>query len=291
MVASRWRGEWRDLDESARREAPGRFLQLSQGYTHYQMGGPRDSRAVVLVHGFSVPYFIWDPTFVFLSDAGLPVLRYDLFGRGFSDRPRAIYGMALYLEQLHEMLNCLGLEEVALVGLSMGGPIAAAYSLAHPERVGRLALIGPSGAKPIRLGPLYGLAALPAISDALFGIAGNNYMLNAISADFFDRAHVERFRERYRIQMEFRGFRRAILSTVRANMLGSFVSTYSLLGRSETPILLIWGENDKTVPFEHSDRLRRLLPQAEFFPVANAGHIPHFEQPYLVNPRLLEFLN
>ncbi len=238
-----------------------------------------------------MPCFIWDPTFLCLSEAGVPVVRYDLFGRGYSDRPEAEYGMALYLGQLHELLDALGLEEVAVVGLSMGGPIAAAYSVAHPERVRRLVLIGPSGVKPLKLGMLYGLAALPAVSDALFGIVGNDYMLSAISADFFDAEQVELFRERYRTQMQFRGFRRAILSTVRAKMLGSFAPTYALLGQSGLPILLIWGEADKTVPFAHSAALRRLLPQAEFIPVAACGHIPHFEQPHLVNPRLLDFLN
>jgi pimeloyl-ACP methyl ester carboxylesterase len=54
----------------------------------------------VLIPGFSVPYVIWDPTFEDLVEKGFRVLRYDLFGRGYSDRPDAIYDLELFDRQL-----------------------------------------------------------------------------------------------------------------------------------------------------------------------------------------------
>ena len=51
-----------DLDESVRRATPGQFVRLTDGYTHYEIGGPPASHVVVLAAGFSVPYYIWDPT-------------------------------------------------------------------------------------------------------------------------------------------------------------------------------------------------------------------------------------
>src|SRR5579859_5611209 len=74
------------LDASERRNVPGSFIQLSDGVTHYELSGPDTGRLVVLVHGFSVPYYIWDSTFSRLVREGFRVLRYDEFGRGFSDR-------------------------------------------------------------------------------------------------------------------------------------------------------------------------------------------------------------
>ncbi len=88
----------------------GSFVALSDGCTHYELGGPQDGRPVALVHGFSVPYFIWDPTFRFLADSGFRVLRYDLFGRGFSDRPHLRYDIDLFCKQLRELLDILGFE-------------------------------------------------------------------------------------------------------------------------------------------------------------------------------------
>ena len=69
--------EQRELDDTARAEMPGQFVKLSDGYTHYEIAGPADRPVVVLAAGFSVPYYIWDPTFAALTAAGFRVLRYD----------------------------------------------------------------------------------------------------------------------------------------------------------------------------------------------------------------------
>src|SRR3954471_8601554 len=83
--------ETRALDGAARREAPGKFVRLSDGVTHYQIDGPENGRVVVLAHGFSVPYYIWDSTAAALAGAGYRVIRYDTYGRGWSDRPDVVY--------------------------------------------------------------------------------------------------------------------------------------------------------------------------------------------------------
>src|SRR6185369_15401303 len=62
------------LDSNTRSAMPGQFAKLSDGVTHYQLGGPENGRVVVLAAGFSVPYYIWDPTFKALTSAGYRVL-------------------------------------------------------------------------------------------------------------------------------------------------------------------------------------------------------------------------
>src|SRR4051794_38120912 len=84
------------LDDAARASAPGSFVHLSSGVTHYELRGPAAARTVVLVHGFSVPYYIWDSTTAALEANGFRVLRYDELGRGLSDRPNAAYDASLY---------------------------------------------------------------------------------------------------------------------------------------------------------------------------------------------------
>ena len=59
-----------DLDAAARRQAPGQFLTLGDGVTHYDVAGPDSGQRVVLVHGFSVPSYIWDSTSIALAAAG-----------------------------------------------------------------------------------------------------------------------------------------------------------------------------------------------------------------------------
>src|SRR4051812_915536 len=95
------------LDDAARREAPGKFIRLTDGITHYQIDGPDTGRVVVLAHGFSVPYYIWDSTAAALAGAGYRVIRYDSYGRGWSDRPDVPYNDKLYERQVSDLLDSL----------------------------------------------------------------------------------------------------------------------------------------------------------------------------------------
>ena len=132
------------LDATARAAAPGKFVQLHGGITHYDVTGPDSGRTVVLLNGFTVPFYIWDPTRETLAANGFRVLRYDYFGRGYSDRPKLQYDLATYDEQLSELLDSLGIRGVIdVAGVSMGGAIAANFADRHPDRVRTLTLVDP----------------------------------------------------------------------------------------------------------------------------------------------------
>jgi len=283
--------ETEELNEGTRsRAGSGAFVQLTDGVTHYELGGPERGQPVVLVHGFSVPYFIYDPTFSFLAQAGFRVLRYDLFGRGLSDRPRVKYDVHLFVRQLADLLDALQFGPVNLAGLSMGGPIAAAFTVRYPERVTKLVLIDPAGARPVDLSLTLKIAKLPVVGDLLLGLFGSGNMVKSAASDFFDPKLVREFQSRYAVQMKYKGFMRAILSTIRSGMLDSFHETYQRVGRLQKPTLLVWGKNDTTVPFAHSDDIRAAMPHAEFHAVEDCGHIPHYEKPEIFNPILEKFL-
>ena len=286
-----YRDETKELNEDTRRSAGGAFISLPNGITHYEMGGSESGEPIILIHGFSVPYFIYDPTFEFLTHSGFHVLRYDLFGRGFSDRPHARYNLDLFVQQLADLLDTLNFyRPVNLMGLSMGGPVAAAFAIRHAGRVDKLVLIDPLGAKPVSISPILTAAKIPIVGEVGFSLIGSEGLVRNIASDFFDPALVKHFQAQYKMQMQYKGFKRAILSTIRNDMLGSFTHVYRALGKMDRDILLFWGRNDTTVPFEHSNDLRAVLPQVEFHVIENCGHIPHYEKPHEVQPILLEFL-
>ncbi|GIH12179.1 hypothetical protein Raf01_03510 [Rugosimonospora africana] len=58
----------------------------------------------------------------------------------------------------------------------------------------------------------------------------------------------------------------------------------------ETKVLVICGERDKLTPPDHSAEICRILPDAEFVPVPEAGHVALLEQPDVVNAALMDFL-
>jgi pimeloyl-ACP methyl ester carboxylesterase len=73
-------------------------------------------------------------------------------------------------------------------------------------------------------------------------------------------------------------------------MLGDFSATYREIGEQGIRTMLLWGRDDRTVPFSHSENLVAAIPQVEFHAFDNCGHLPHYEKPDEVNPLLLEFL-
>ena len=283
--------ENRDLDESTRKEAGGSFIKLTDGTTHYELSGPENGKTIVLVHGFSVPCFIFDPTFDFLTKAGFRVLRYDLIGRGYSDRPKTAYKIDLFVRQLRDLLEALNLLQVNLLGLSMGGPITASFIDQNPQVVDKFILIDPAGAKRVTLSLLLEAVKLPILGELALGLFGSGSMVKGIASDMFDPELVEHFQAQYKIQMQYKGFKYAILSTMRNRMLESFAETYARVGKLKKPTLLIWGKNDTTVPFKNSAEILKAIPHAEFHPIENCGHIPHYEKPEIVNKVLLEFLS
>jgi pimeloyl-ACP methyl ester carboxylesterase len=283
-------GETMELNDESRASAPGSFALLSSGYTHYELCGSETGQPVVLVHGFSVPYFIWDPTFAFLTNSGFRVLRYDLIGRGYSDKPRIRYDLDLFCKQLTELLDTLGLERFNLIGLSLGGPISSTFTTRHPERVRKLALIDPAGVRPVVLPKAITSEILPVMGELVSGLFSNKRRTKEFASDFYNPANIKVFVRKYMVQVKYKGFAYALLSTMRNGMLGDFSSTYHKIGELGLPTLLFWGRNDKTVPFEYSDDLRAAIPQMEFHAFENCGHIPHYEKPDEANPILLEFL-
>jgi pimeloyl-ACP methyl ester carboxylesterase len=294
-----YREETKELNDETRRSAAGSFIQLADGITHYELSGNESGDAVVLIHGFSVPYFIYDPTFKFLTNAGFRVLRYDLYGRGFSDRPDAHYDIDLFVNQLTQLLDALhftsaglspGSRPVNLIGLSMGGLIASTFAVRHPDSVNKLVLIDPSGARNIFLPPMIRLMTLPVVAETILSLVPSETLIRSGSKDIFDPAHVDHFMSQYRVQLEYKGFRRAILSTMRNGILGSSIHVYERLGKMDKKVLLLWGREDMTVPFEHSFDLCAAIPQVEFHAFEDCGHIPHYEKPDEVNPLLLHFL-
>ena len=278
------------LDEAARSSAPGHFVPLPHGLTHYDSAGPPDGQPVVLVPGFSVPFYVWDPTFAALAAAGFRVLRYDLYGRGYSDRPDVVYDLDLFDRQLQELLEAVGLGvPVDVCGVSMGGVIAAAFADRHPQQVRRLCLVDPAGLR--RRVPLSGrLLQVPLLGELMMALFGDRMLLAGTAQDLTAPERFPEYVENYRPQMRYAGFKRALLSTMRTLLLRDMTDLYGRVGRGGHPVLVVWGREDRTVPLALSAELRRAMPRAQFHIIEGAGHVPHYERPEVVNPLLIAFL-
>lgn len=285
------RVETRKLDASARAGTSGDYVELSDGVTHYELAGPADAPTVVFVCGFSTPYFIWDATVPALHAAGFRTLRYDLFGRGFSDRPTdRAYDAALFDRQLAELIERLAIRTpVTLSGVSMGGAISVLFAERHPERVRALILVDPAGF-PLPLPFAAKLVRLPGIGEYLMRVIGDRTIRDGMAGNFHDLSRLPAFARRFEEQLAFEGFQAAQLSTLRHMPLESLAASFRAVGASGIPVLLIWGRADRVIPFETSEPVRAALPQAELVAVEDAAHTPQYERPEVVNPAIVGFL-
>lgn len=284
---------WKDpersaLSAAARAEVPGNFVTLSHGITHYEVAGPDTGRVVVMVHGFSVPAYIWDSTFNALSAAGYRTIRYDVYGRGFSDRPDAAYDGAFFDAQLDELLNALNVTHpVDLIGLSFGGFITGHYTAGHAARVRTLTLIDPASTS--RSIPSF--LRWPVIGQWFWQTTQVPTMAENQATDFLHPARYPTWADQYRPQMQYRGFGRALRRSLITMSNTNFAALYARVAQTQIPVLLIWGKQDQTIPLAMSEVIRTNIPAVDFFPVDSAGHLPHIEQAALVNSKLLQFFS
>lgn len=278
-----------EINDTVRSMSGEDFIELSEGYVHYELAGPPDGELVVLVHGFSVPGYIWDSTMLGLVDQGYRVLRFDLYGRGLSDRPKVEYDLDLFVQQISELTEKIVPNEVFhLVGLSMGAPIATSFANDKPEIVKTITLIAPEvlAVKEADIFPMN----VPLVGEWIVGVYLVPFHLPQSQLDDFYRP--EKFpgwEERYLQQLEYKGFKYAILSTIRNLVKMEPLVEYEELNSHGIPSLLIWGTEDKSVSYEAIVKLMEVIPEIETLFVDETGHIPNVEKPEIVNPALIQF--
>jgi pimeloyl-ACP methyl ester carboxylesterase len=277
------------LTPETRASLPGQFIALADGVTHYELDGPEDGPVVVLVNGFSIPMFTWERNVPALTEAGFRVLTFDLYGRGYSDRPDGPYNLDLFVRQIDELLTALKIDRpVDMVGLSMGGYITAGFANRYPDRVRRVVMISPlveAVASDTRLK----IVTLPWLGEYLFTIYIGPYAIVDSKDEYQAYVPGSDWRARELDAMQYAGIRNALLSTLR-DMTGDPFTEYQELGNRGGPVELLWGDKDQTIPIENAQKVLAAVPQAVFHPIPGARHESCYEEPEVVNPLIIGFL-
>ena len=270
--AAVWGAE-QPMDGAARNAAPGQFVGLSEGVTHYQLEGPEDGPVILCIHGLTTPSFVFDAMVPGLVAGGYRVLRYDLYGRGFSDRPKGAYDVRRFTGQAIELLDALQIDApVTVLGYSMGGAVATALTQAHGARVERLVLLAPGG-----LGHDLGrfsewCAAVPVLGDWAFATLGG-WVLRQDARNAPDTAGAVRdLTARIQAETRGRGYMRGVLSSLRHMLSVDQAGTHAALAQSGVPLTAIWGAADTVIPLQAMDRLARANPSARQEVIEGSGH-------------------
>src|ERR1700687_3225159 len=114
------------------------FAQINGASLYYETAGA--GSALVMLHGHLIDRRQWDDQFAAFG-ATHTVVRYDARGHGQSSLPPAPF---THSDDLHALLEFLGIERAVLMGCSGGGGACIDFALAYPSRVNGLILVGSS---------------------------------------------------------------------------------------------------------------------------------------------------
>lgn len=253
---------------------------FGQRILYYDMGaGP----VIVLVHGFgSEARFDWGNVLEPLARKHR-VLALDQIGFGGSDKPLIDYSIQTFVDFLGEFLRTLKIHEFTLAGESLGGWIAALYTI---EAVDLAPGDGNPLPRPARLilSDAAGISGAHSSSRPMpIPIAGTLADARGVSIVFHDKARVtDTFvREAWAMKMKANdGFtERSIWTNPRIEN----EKVKDRIARISVPTLVMWGNDDELIPLDQGRAYATGIPGAKLVIIPNCGHAPAIEKP-------LEFL-
>jgi pimeloyl-ACP methyl ester carboxylesterase len=268
---------------------PHQFADLGEGRCHYRIDGPTTGPLILLVHGATVPAWEFDRLVPFLSQAGFRTLRADLYGHGYSDRPRTRYDVDLFTRQLVELLDHLRIvEPVHLLGHSLGAAVAARLARRHPQRCNDLIFAAPLVDFAATLSALRWLRA-PLLGEAL--MAGLVVpMLRRRRRLRYSSIRETDFAGKFRDQLRKPGFGRALLSMIRHGALGDQREHYRALSATAHRVLFLRGGEDEVLSQLQFAAVLEALPRASHYIIDGTPHSFLLTHPELVAPQILVFL-
>lgn len=114
--------------------------EFSSNGSAYDLAGPAGAPVVVFIHGLGLNRRIWD-AYIKRFTLRYRVLCYDLFGHGESASPPQVPSLAIFAEQLVELLDELAIGQCSIIGFSLGGMINRRVAMDYPQRVIALAIL------------------------------------------------------------------------------------------------------------------------------------------------------
>ncbi|QZT64406.1 alpha/beta fold hydrolase [Mycolicibacterium austroafricanum] len=244
--------------------------------------------AILLIHGIGDNSTTWSTVQTQLAQR-FTVIAPDLLGHGRSDKPRADYSVAAYANGMRDLLSVLDIDDVTVIGHSLGGGVAMQFAYQFPQLVNRLILVGAGGVtKDVNIA--LRLASLPMGSEALAllrlplvlpalqvlgrvsgtvlgstGVGRDIPDMLRILADLPEPTASSAFARTLRAVVDWRG--------QVVTMLDRCYLTQSV------PVQLVWGGRDAVIPVSHGEMAHAAMPGSRLEVFEGSGHFPFHDDP------------
>ena len=259
-------------------------------YEDWGQGAP-----VVLIHGWPLDHRMWEYQSVHLASHGMRVIAYDRRGFGQSSKPWIGYDYDTFADDLKALLDALELQDVTLVGFSMGGGEVARYMSRHGgARVGKVVFVSAVTPYLLKTGDNPEGVDASVFQQMLAGLNKDRAdFLSGFAKTFYGSAAlgvgvaVSAAEAQWTLTMAMLASPKATLDCVDAFAATDFRQD---LAAVHVPALVIHGDNDQTVPIAHSgERTAQTLPHAQYLVYPGAPHGLHLLNKDRLNQDLLAF--
>jgi pimeloyl-ACP methyl ester carboxylesterase len=256
-------------------------VTLTNGVTlaYVEMGDPKGA-PLLLLHGYTDTSRVWGTLIPQLMRYRLIIP--DQRGHGGSDKPDCCYALSDFAHDAKLLLDAKAISRAHVVGHSLGSMVAQALAADHPERVGKVVLVGSTGRVPITRDAwmwtnIMAMKA-PVASNAAFlkewSPLASPTPVDPEQAAWNDREIAETPLHVWR--------------SVLRELLDVPIGRYG--PDIKAPTLILSAEKDALFDRSHHDALAAAIPHAEAVMLPDLGHNLILERPNVVGPVITSFL-
>lgn len=263
---------------------------------YWHIGNP-DNQALVLAHGLISSVEYWHRVIQPLSKH-YQIIAFDWPGFGRSDKPDQVYTLAFYTQCLLAFLESLNLQQVVLVGHSLGGGLVLDFAGHYPERVSHLILLDSVGFHK-QVTWIFRLMGLPCLGYLLTRI-NRDLFAKALRTNVYDDAAIsDDFIDTIYPMVSDPKARRTMLNILRnhTGLTGMKQASLAHIWRhfeslKNKPCLILWGKQDPILEYQyHKPAVEHYYPQAQFVTLDQCGHIPQLEHSQAVVDNIKQFIS
>lgn len=268
--------------------AEGKQIEVDGNLTHFIEKG--SGSPVLMIHGFFLDSQMWAPNIDALAEH-FHVFAMDLWGFGYSSREPMDYSYQLYADQVLGFMDALAIERASIVGQSMGGGTAMLFCIQHRSRVDKLVLVGAAG-MPGDLPLAAKFLVFSGVGKFLMGLRTNAIRKKNLGEFWIHRREnlTDEYCETATRSHKVEGSGQARLSILRKKIFFTLGEEIPKLAAMDVPILLVWGDEDKSVSLETGRKLHNLLSTSRLEVFERTGHVPNYEEANRFNRLVVEFL-
>ncbi len=251
------------------------YVQVGGYRVHYYEGG--GGPPLVFVHGLGADAQNWVPAMLDMR-SHFHVYAIDLLGHGDSQKPDIAYSIEQQSEMLHQFLATQNIKSADLVGVSMGGWVALKLAIDHPVSVNRLVVADAAGLK------------------FQTNITVNNFLPSTPEefSTFMAMLTPRQYPAPYPVRRDFLNQVSEHAWIIR-RIFDSFLTYQDVLdGKLQTvksPVLVIWGKEEKLIPLSVGEEMKQQLPNSSLLVCSDSGHLAVFECWNKLEPEVATFLS